>query len=338
MKPVVWSLPGIGYDNNTLPLYLSVDVWPTNYALGSDQWASISVNGMSLLDYCSPNAECGDSWFSCVQDVNIADLISEQNGGHIIVEVSTTGVKPGPCDKNGFPLYARMVLQESLPAVEQLSIWAIIGPIIGGVVFLAVMLWRLYVKYILVKYATVYGSDEAPDRTQADVESCVENEDLSVDVVFDFSDPPMVAKPDDKRDDKSNLAKVAPIESDLEMQEVVETPVAVAHVEGLEEEVEVEKCKVTDEKVRRPKPHKKTFATYSVELDPEDQKLEDEVEAVKQRLAASSIPTFSGGGENLPRRAPPQGPVPKAYEDQLLSFSRGNSLDQNDPVGEQVDT
>jgi len=332
-KPVVWSLPGIGYDNNTLPLYLSVDVWPTNYALGSEQWASVTVNGVSLLDFCSPNAECGDSWFSCVQNVNIADLISEQNGGHIIVEVSTTGVNTGPCDKNGYPLYTRMVLQESLPSVEQLSIWAIIGPLIGGLFIVAVMLWRLYVKYVRERYATVYGSDEAPDKTQADVESCVENEDMSVDVVFDFSDPPVVAKPDEKHANKSSLAKVVPLESDLEMQEVVETPVAVAHAEDTDEE----KDKAVDEIVVHRKPRKKTFASYSMELDPEDQELEDDVEAVKQRLAATSVPSTSGGGVNMPRRARPPGPVPSAYEDQLLSFSRGNSLDQHDPVGEKDD-
>ena len=47
-----------------------------------------------------------------------ADLITSQNGGKIVVEVSSTGVTSGPCDKDGFPLYARMMLRETLPHGE----------------------------------------------------------------------------------------------------------------------------------------------------------------------------------------------------------------------------
>jgi hypothetical protein len=326
-KPVVWSLPGIGYVDNTLPLYLSVDVWPTNYALGSEQWASVTVNGVSLMDYCSPNDECGNDWFNCLQNVDISDLISEQNGGHIVVEVSSVGVNSGPCDKNGYSLYTRMVLQEALPRKEQLSIWAIIGAILGGLLILIVVLWLLYVKYFRTRYAAVYGPEDISARRQSDVESCVENEDDAIDDIFKVFEPPVTVRPVVVHKNIANLAKVVPIETDLEMQDVESeaNPTPVAEVKDVveEEEDRVQQEIPPVDLISKPK-KKKLFAAYSMELDPEDQKLEDDREDVKQRLADSS-----SSGVNMARRPPPQAPLPSVYNE-LQAPSTTNSNVQND--------
>ena len=36
----------LGYAGDSAPLYLSVYVWPTNYDLESQQWATVRVNGV----------------------------------------------------------------------------------------------------------------------------------------------------------------------------------------------------------------------------------------------------------------------------------------------------
>jgi hypothetical protein len=210
--------------NNTLPLYLSVDVWPTNYAMRSEQWATVTVNGVSLMDYCRPDLSCGESWHTCIENINIAGLISEQNGGHIIVEVSSTGVNTGPCDKEGFPLYTRMFLQEALPYHEKLSVWVIIGAILGSLAILIVTLWLLFVNLIRRRGATVYSADVVTVEAKLDVESCMENEDNNDDNLFAVVEPSLVSKLKVERNMAQNLSKIVPIvETDLEMQDVEDT-------------------------------------------------------------------------------------------------------------------
>jgi len=221
-KPVVFSLPGIGYVNNTLPLYLSVDVWPTNYAMRSEQWASITVNGVSLMDHCIPDESCGEIWFRCFENVNIADLISERNGGYIDVEVSSTGVNTGPCDKNGFPLYSRVILKEALSHQEKLSVWVIIGSILGGLMFLILVLWLLFVYFVRLPAARVYRHKDSSlmePNDKIDVESCVENEDNCEDyALYSFQGTKdTVEKLGVEKSMALNLSKVVPFEDETDL-------------------------------------------------------------------------------------------------------------------------
>jgi hypothetical protein len=339
----VWSLPGIGYADNSLPLYLSVDVWPTNYALSSDQWATVTVNGVSVMDFCTPSDSCGEDWHNCLESVDISDLISEQYGGHIVVEVSSTGVNTGPCDKEGFPLYARMLLQEALPLQTRLSVWAIIGSVFGAVCLVLMLFWFLYVRYFRQRYATIYGPDDVSARLQRDVESCGENE-------LGFREGVFVTEPEPEPEAEAacpgegggsgppgdrKLAQVFPLETDLEIQEIETDPEAEAEavmvvpslIEEDEEEEEGEGAVVMPAEIKK---KKTAFSNYNMELDPEDQKLIDDVDNVRKRLAESSSSSRSNSASSvqLNRRPLPEGPRPEAYKEEDEEDEEGGTTPQ----------
>jgi hypothetical protein len=188
----------------------------------SEQWASVTVNGVSLLDYCSPDASCGRAWFNCVENVDISHLISEQNGGLVVVEVSSSGVHSGPCDRDGFPLYARMVLRETLSHQERVSVWVVIGGILGGLLFLIVLSWILFVMFVREPHATVYHHEGATQvEANTDLETCVENEDNSDDILYAVvQEPSLMSKLEVERKMATNLSRIVPAEEspDLEMQ------------------------------------------------------------------------------------------------------------------------
>ena len=168
-----------------------------------------------------------------MENVNITDFISEQNGGQVIVEVSSTGVNSGPCDKEGFPLYTRMLLQEALlPRQDRLSVWVIIGAILGGLMLLIVVLWLVFVKCVrrprsAAVYSSAGESGGAIEEAKVDVESCAENEDNADDRLFAVVEPSSVLELPVERSMARNLAKVVPVESDLEMQDMEEAGAGV---------------------------------------------------------------------------------------------------------------
>jgi hypothetical protein len=176
------------------------------------------------MEHCIPDQSCGDKWHRCFENIDVADLISEENGGFIVVEVSSTGVNTGPCDKNGFPLYSRMVLRESLSHREKLSVWIIIGSILGGLLLLILVLWFLFVCFVRNPHARVYQHQDATlvEGSNVDVESCVENEDNCEDnQLYALNDTTTAFKLEVEKSMAKNLAKIVPAEEepDIEKQE-----------------------------------------------------------------------------------------------------------------------
>ena len=160
-NPVRFAISNLGFTNRTGPLYLNVAVYPTNYENSAHQWASVKLNGNMINEYCTPDQSCGDKFFSCVSWMEISRNISSESGGSIVVDVSSSGVKSGPCDyplrsQNGilseefivnavsrYPLYARVFITETPPEEpkDSLTIWVIIGTIIFVVLVLLFAIW-----------------------------------------------------------------------------------------------------------------------------------------------------------------------------------------------------
>ena len=115
---VVWESNSLGFASDVMPLYLSVEVYPTDYEIMANQYATIKVNGNTVKAYCTPDESCGSVWFSCVSEYDVQSLKSESLGGSLVVEVSSVGLSSGPCNYLGHPLYARMFLREALPTGE----------------------------------------------------------------------------------------------------------------------------------------------------------------------------------------------------------------------------
>jgi len=120
-SPVVWEARGLGFIDNTDSLYLSVDVYPTNYENKANQYATIKVNGDTVLLHCTPDESCGSEWFSCLYDLNVSSYRLELYGGSMTVEVSSSGVNTGPCNYLTYPLYTRMYLRGATPSSQPSS-------------------------------------------------------------------------------------------------------------------------------------------------------------------------------------------------------------------------
>jgi len=120
--PVLWNVDSLGFVNNPNPLYLSVDIYPTNYEVIANQYATVKVNGVSVNAHCTPDESCGTVWYSCVSELDVSSYRAEPLGGSLAVEVSVTGVNSGVCDYLGYPLYTRMYLREALPTGQPTTI------------------------------------------------------------------------------------------------------------------------------------------------------------------------------------------------------------------------
>jgi len=116
--PVVWETDSVGYVGDTMPLYLSVEIYPTDYEIFANQYATIKVNGNTVDAHCTPDESCGSVWYSCISEYDVKSLKSEELGGKVVVEVSSTGLESGPCNYLGHALYTRMFLREALPTGE----------------------------------------------------------------------------------------------------------------------------------------------------------------------------------------------------------------------------
>ena len=120
-SPVTWYVSNLGFADNNNALFLSVDVYPTNYENMANQYATVKVNEFIVLLYCTPDVSCGSDWYPCVTDLDIANHRLESLGGSLSVEVSNTGVNSGPCDYQSYSLYTRMNLRSTLPSNEPTS-------------------------------------------------------------------------------------------------------------------------------------------------------------------------------------------------------------------------
>jgi hypothetical protein len=127
--PITFSLTNLGYINRTGPLYLTVEVFPTDYENRGDQYARVKLNGGIIDEFCSPDQRCGKDFYTCVAWMEISRNISSAEGGSLEIEVSSSGVKTGPCDYLGYPLYARVYITELAPPPdrETLTIWIFFG-------------------------------------------------------------------------------------------------------------------------------------------------------------------------------------------------------------------
>ena len=119
--PVIWETDSLGYAGDTMPLYLSVEIYPTDYEILANQYATIKVNGNTVKAHCTPDESCGSVWYSCISEYDVKALKSEALGGKVVVEVSSTGLETGPCSYLGHALYTRMFLREALPTGEPSS-------------------------------------------------------------------------------------------------------------------------------------------------------------------------------------------------------------------------
>lgn len=107
-----FSLTNLGVEDRRNLLYLSVSVFPTDFAMKGRQWATVKLNGEIIAAYCTPDQSCGKHWFSCVADLEVARNVSHEHGGSLDVEVSAVGVLHSECDRHGHPLYVRVDLTE----------------------------------------------------------------------------------------------------------------------------------------------------------------------------------------------------------------------------------
>jgi len=159
--PAVFQLNNLGFGNrytrNNESMFLSVSVFPTDYAQKANQWATVKLNGEVIRAYCTPDESCGRDWFSCVVNLNVSGVVSPANGGSLDVEVSSFGVRHSECDVDGFPLLARVVLTESTPSdVDAISVYYFLYAT-GGffIVALVALLVHVYItkeKNIISKF------------------------------------------------------------------------------------------------------------------------------------------------------------------------------------------
>jgi hypothetical protein len=141
--PLRFALSNLGFTNRTGPMYLSVAVYPTNYENSANQWATVKLNGNVIAKYCTPDQSCGDRFFPCVSYMDVSRNVSGAQGGSLLVEVSSSGVKAGPCDYQGYPLHARVFLSESLPppSRDSLTIWVVVATVLFIFLVLVFAAW-----------------------------------------------------------------------------------------------------------------------------------------------------------------------------------------------------
>lgn len=162
-------ITNLGYTNRTGPMYLNVGVWPTNYENSAHQWATVTLNGNVIKQYCTPDQSCGDRYYPCVSWMEISQNISSESGGSLLVEVSSSGVKSGPCDYEGCPLQAQVWVTESPPPVasSSLTIWVIIGTCIFVGLLIIIAIWYYWAQGKKKKEDT-YGPSSSSQGAGAD--------------------------------------------------------------------------------------------------------------------------------------------------------------------------
>jgi hypothetical protein len=207
MHNVSFLVRDIGFVNRSTPKYLSVGVWPTNYDDKASKWATVKINNEVIVPYCIPQQSCGEEFYYCFTYLDVMSYVNSSLGGSFVVEVTTSGVFSGPCDHQGYPLYARVYLTETLPTSEEsFSIWIIVGACIGFCFLLILILWCVYAWRIRQRRQK-YAADTA------DVEMGKENED-NLDIIDDEmrDEDKLKVKPIADEAYRRNLRQIAAIE------------------------------------------------------------------------------------------------------------------------------
>jgi hypothetical protein len=202
---VIFHVSQVGFANRSVPKYLSVGVWPTDFADKADQWATVKINGLVVVPFCTPQSSCGRRFFYCMLQEDIHSYVNSSLGGSFSVEVTTTGVTSGPCDHVGYPLYAHLHFTENKPTKpESLSIWIFVGICIGIALILLVVLWYLYYS----KLQTDRGNFLP---TKIDVEMGTDNNDAADDDEIPYEDKLRI-KPSRSEMYLRNLSRITPVD------------------------------------------------------------------------------------------------------------------------------
>jgi hypothetical protein len=156
--PAQFHLTNLGFESrhvrNNESLYLSVAVFPTDYAMEGNQWATVKLNGFVIDAYCTPDHSCGKHWYTCVTDIEVSRVVSSEYGGSLHVEVSSFGVLPSSCDYLGYPLYAKVGLTEKSPHDEERLI-SVYYFLYATSVFFALMVVTLLIHIFIMKEKNV---------------------------------------------------------------------------------------------------------------------------------------------------------------------------------------
>ena len=112
----MWNVQGLGDVGE--PLYLNVQVYPTDFEDPSIQQAGIYVNDV-LIDICRPAEDCGLEFFTCVANMDVSDSILLSRGGELQIEVKSVGVFSTECDYEGYPLYVQMSVSDELSVLSE---------------------------------------------------------------------------------------------------------------------------------------------------------------------------------------------------------------------------
>jgi hypothetical protein len=105
---LVWDVGNLGHVDINTPLFIRVEIWPTNFAVG---FADVFVNGVVVSYHCSPDEDCGSEWHVCVSSLMVLPYVDPALGGSLSVSIETSGVESGDCDYDEqYMLYAKMAL------------------------------------------------------------------------------------------------------------------------------------------------------------------------------------------------------------------------------------
>lgn len=165
----------LGYTNTTLPIYMTVGVIPTSYEFRANQWATITINGRIAVEFCTPEQSCGEDWFLCADQLNVFDFLNSSVGGQLHIEVTVTGVESGPCDYEGFPLFASLRLSETYVPVSTVEARLSVMTIVVPVVLVLLFLLGVFLLDKIVAYRK--ANDKYRVRQAVDVEKGLENKD-----------------------------------------------------------------------------------------------------------------------------------------------------------------
>lgn len=157
-----------------MPIYMTLGIIPTSFEYKAIQWVTVKINGAIAVHYCIPEKSCSEDWYLCADQMNVFDFLNSSIGGTLNVEVRAFNVESGPCDYNGYPLYAKMTLSETYVTPpkdpEEVHIMAIVAPIVAVILFLILI-------YVVDKVVAYKKANNKYSVRQEDVEKGMESID-----------------------------------------------------------------------------------------------------------------------------------------------------------------
>lgn len=105
---------GVSHVFTSLPLvrdiYLRVEVYPTDFLDISEIVTGITANSELLQSHCDPREDSGDSFYTCLVDLNVSALISQSRS---LTIVTTASQRVNLQPYKGFILYVRYTLSST---------------------------------------------------------------------------------------------------------------------------------------------------------------------------------------------------------------------------------